>query len=80
MFKILILLDCDECGHSLCKAAVCSSFEHASLCENAVRSLKSSAASHGWSFILNHSICQKCILEEEKIAEWLQQPEGKFQS
>jgi hypothetical protein len=76
MFKVVVLLDCDECGHSLCKAAVCSS-EHLP-CENAVRLLIGSAEARGWRFMRDYGICPECIQEEIKMADWLQEPEDEY--
>lgn len=77
MFKVLVMLDCDECGVSLSHARVFSSTELACpevelpmMTELQVKGIQKSSSWHGWQTFRNHSICPNCIREEEKMAGW----------
>jgi hypothetical protein len=81
MFKVIVLVDCDECGNSFDSANVSSLAEL--VCEEQVRilpelemqNLARSSELHGWRFMPSYCICPQCIREEEKMADWLQEPE-----
>jgi len=81
MFKVVILLDCDECGTSFDKANVFAPAElpteaHTPITTHmAMLRLEQCSESYGWRFWRNYCICPECILEEEKMNDWLQQPE-----
>jgi hypothetical protein len=81
MFKVIILLDCDECGNSFHKGNV---FSPAQLvCEAdmpittqmAMLRLEQYSELCDWRVIRNYCICPDCIREEEKMADWLEEPE-----
>jgi hypothetical protein len=74
MIKVLLLLDCDECGHSLDTATVRPTFER-QVWEREIDLLIHQAEWQGWRFMRGYGICRECILEEEKMADWLQEPE-----
>jgi hypothetical protein len=77
MFKVIILLDCDECGHSFNKAAVCTPEQKAG--ESEMRFLANCAELHAWRFTRDYGICPVCIEEELKMVDWLQEPEDDIQ-
>ena len=79
MLKALIVIDCDECGHSLSTAAVCSLPERQAW-EREIGLLMHQAEWQGWRFMRNYGICPECILEELKMSDWLQEPEEKLES
>ena len=74
MLKVLLFLDCDECGFSLDTATACSTSER-QVWESEIDLLIHHAQWRGWRFMRNYGICPKCIREEEKMADWLQEPE-----
>ena len=81
MFKLVILLDCDECGQSFHKGNVFSPTQLA--CEAdmpittqlAMLRLEQYSELCDWRVMRNYCICPECVLEEEKMADWLQEPE-----
>jgi hypothetical protein len=79
MIKAVILLDCDECGHSLNIAAACSTSERQAW-EREIGVLMHQAEWQGWRFVRDYGICPDCILEELKMADWLQEPEEILES
>lgn len=74
MFKAVFILDCDECGRSLTTASVCSTpyLEH---WEFDVGVLMLDAERDGWGFMRHYGICPECIREDEKMVDYLQEPE-----
>lgn len=82
MFKVVVLLDCDECGNSFCRANVRSLAEL--ICEAEMRilpelemlRLAQNSELCGWRVMPSYCICPQCIREEEKMADWLEEPEG----
>ncbi len=81
MFKLVILLDCDECGRSFHKGNVFSNKEIACPDEMptttglAMSRLERYSELYGWRVMRKYCICPECILEEEKMADWLEEPE-----
>ena len=80
MFKVVILLDCDECGNSFHKANVFSRAQLASeadtpTTQKALLRLEQCSQHCGWRFWRDYCICPECILAEEKMSDWLQEPE-----
>jgi hypothetical protein len=81
MFKVVFLLDCDECGHSFDKGNVFSPAQPTCgrelrlSAELEMRRLEECSELNGWRFLRNYCICPKCIREEETMADWLQEPE-----
>lgn len=75
MLKVLIILDCDECGHSVKTAAVCSTPEREAWeCE--IKQSMHLAEEQGWRFMHEYGICPDCIQVELTMADYLQDPEG----
>jgi len=81
MFKLVILLDCDECGQSFHKGSVFSQRQIANpedmpqATDRATERLERNSELYGWRVMRNYCICPECVLEEEKMADWLQEPE-----
>jgi alkylated DNA nucleotide flippase Atl1 len=81
MFKLVILLDCDECGRSFHKGNVFSETQIANeagmpeATDRALKRLEQSSELYGWRGMRSYRICPECVLEEEKMADWLQEPE-----
>jgi hypothetical protein len=69
MLKVLIFLDCDECGHSVNTASVCSTPERHAW-EKEIGALMGQAESHGWRFFRDYGICPECIQIELTMADW----------
>lgn len=72
MLKIVMLLDCNECGCSLSEAQVRSSSLRTNW-DTELAYLKIDAESRGWGFVHGfYSVCPSCV--ERQIAEdnWLQ--------
>jgi hypothetical protein len=71
MLKVVILLDCNECGRSLCKAAVCSTPEQVAW-QKEIGRLVHEADQDGWRFLRDYGICPECIESELTMSDWLQ--------
>lgn len=81
MFKVVILLDCDECGQSFYKGNVCSQSEVAcagqipQTMELEMRRLVQCSELTGWRFMRDYSICPECIQVELTMSDYMQDPE-----
>ena len=88
MFKVVILLDCDECGQSFHRGDVHSSKRLSCEAQNPITAelgicrVTECARILGWHFMHSYaySICPDCIQEEEKMSDWLQEPEDELES
>ncbi|MGH9763174.1 MAG: hypothetical protein ACREBQ_02835 [Nitrososphaerales archaeon] len=69
MLKVLIILDCDECGHSVNTAAICSTPERKTW-EKQIGHLMHHAEGQGWRFFRDYGICPECIQVELTMADW----------
>jgi len=82
MIKVVILLDCDECGQSFYKGHVLSSGQLTNDTEMSITTqlaalrLKQCAELGDWCVMGKYCLCPECVLEEEKMADWLEEPEG----
>jgi hypothetical protein len=79
MLKFVILLDCDECGHSPSNARV-SSTPKLEAWEFDLRTLIHNAECAGWRVMRDYSICPECIQAELTMADWLQEPEDNIRA
>jgi hypothetical protein len=79
MFKILLLIDCDECGHPLDRATVCSDRAPAAW-DAELEELMYEAANQGWDFYMHSSRCPQCsykqALEDREIQQQLPKEES----
>jgi len=74
MVKVVVLIDCDECGISFYKASVSSTPQQAAS-ELEMRFLTESADLHGWRFMHEYAICPECIKAELAMSDYLQEDE-----
>jgi len=72
MFKVVILLDCDECGLSFHKASACPGRQPA---EVETRFLADSAELYGWRFMHEYAMCPDCIKADLAMSDYLQEEE-----
>lgn len=79
MLKVLVILDCDECGHSARTATVCSTPERQAW-EREIKQLIDEAEGRGWRFMRDYGICPECIQIELTMADYLQDPEDSFRA
>jgi hypothetical protein len=75
MIKVLIFLDCDECGHSIKTASVCSLPERQEW-ERQIGQLMHYAEADGWRFFRDYGICPECIQVELAMADWYLEEES----
>ena len=75
MFKIVILLDCDECGISFHKASACSKLGGQPAAKVEARFLVDCAELHGWRFMHEYAICPDCIKADLAMSDYLQEEE-----
>ena len=72
MFKILLLIDCDECGYPLDRATVCSDRAPA-VWDAELEELMYEAANQGCDFYMDSSRCPQCsykqALEDREIQQ-----------
>jgi hypothetical protein len=70
MLKVLLLIDCDECGHPLSQATVCSVHDPM-VWEASIEDLVYEATGQGWDFYMKHYRCPACsyrqYLEDQAI-------------
>ncbi len=70
MFKVLLLIDCDECGEPLDRSTVCSG-RTPEIWDAELEELVFEAANEGWDFYMNSSRCPQCAyrqaLEDQEI-------------
>jgi hypothetical protein len=59
MLKVLLLLDCDDCGHPLSQATACS-VSDPMVWQAAGWDLVEEAQKIGWDFHKNHIRCSEC--------------------
>jgi len=68
MIKVVIFLDCDECGHSINTASV-SSLPERSSWEREIGVLMHDAELNGWRFFREYGICPHCIQVELAMSD-----------
>jgi hypothetical protein len=84
MFKVIILLNCDECGVSFFKAHVCTQKETdvhteketarvVQMLELEMRHLTQSSRQSGWRGIHSYSICPECIQVDLAMSDYLEE-------
>ena len=78
MVKVVILLDCDECGRSLERASI-SSTPKREQWERQIGLSMHDAEFDGWRFMRDYAICPECIQEEIKMSDLLEEPEDYFE-
>ncbi len=71
MLKVLLLIDCDECGYPLSQATVCCVRDPV-LLEEAIEAALFEAAEKGWNFYRHYCCCQRCGYEQAVEAEAIQ--------
>lgn len=64
MFKLLLLIDCDECGYPLSQATVCCVRDPV-LWEETIEAIMFEAQEKGWSFYREYCCCPQCGYEQE---------------
>jgi hypothetical protein len=77
MIKVLIFLNCDECGHSFTTASVCSLPERQEW-ECQIGRLMHHAEADGWRFFRDYGICPECIQVELAMADWYSDDEEQY--
>jgi hypothetical protein len=79
MFKVVIMLDCDECGNSFYRGNVCTQKEMACTAQIPVtmelemRRLAQCSELYGWRLMRDFCICPECIQIDLAMADDLEE-------
>lgn len=72
MLKLLLLIDCDECGYPVSQATVCC-VRDPLLWEETIEAMMFEATEKGWSFYKKYCRCPQCGYEQDVEATVVQQ-------
>jgi hypothetical protein len=72
MLKLLLLIDCDECGYPLSQATVCCTRDPLQW-DRTIEAMMFEAAEKGWSFYHKYCRCPRCGNEQTVEATIVQQ-------
>jgi hypothetical protein len=79
MLKVVIFVDCNECGLPMTKASVCSMGGEESW-QSSIGLLIHDAEWDGWRFWREYVICPDCIEQELAMADYYEDLEGDWLS
>lgn len=68
MLKVLLMLDCDDCGYPLSQSTVCSDRDPM-IWQAAGEDLIYEATKQGWDFYKDQGHCPECILAKTNTAK-----------
>ena len=71
MLKLLILLECDDCGQPLEQATVCCAQDPLHL-EESIEAMMFEAQEKGWSLYKHHCRCLRCGVQQDAEAAVIQ--------
>ena len=74
MLKLVIVIDCNECGLPMNKAAACLLGKEDSW-QGQINLLVQNAEQDGWRFWREYVICPECIVQELTMADYFAEPE-----